>query len=193
MSTTPWHHLGSICHILSQCSSNRLWNNLPASAIISLRVASVSSCRSFLHSFYKADKFSLIGLQLSVLNWRVLLSLVLSDLNSFSFDLRSSFFCCFFFFLCRYIFLSFFAVFFFRTIESSSISTLQLDNPFKLIFIATTTTTRRRTTTARRRRRRRRRTTTTTTTATTTTTTTTTTKTTTTTTTTTTESRQEYL
>ena len=39
------------------CFSIRLWNTLPASAISQSR--SVSSFRSFLHSFYKADKFSL--------------------------------------------------------------------------------------------------------------------------------------
>ena len=39
------------------CDSIRLWNTLPASAISQSR--SVSSFRSFLHSFYKADKFSL--------------------------------------------------------------------------------------------------------------------------------------
>ena len=38
------------------CFSIRLWNTLPASAISQSR--SVSSFRSFLHSFYKADKFS---------------------------------------------------------------------------------------------------------------------------------------
>ena len=37
------------------CFSICLWNNLPASAISQCR--SVSSFRSFLHSFYKADKF----------------------------------------------------------------------------------------------------------------------------------------
>ena len=41
------------------CFSIRLWNTLPASAISQSR--SVSSFRFFLHSFYKADKFS-IGL-----------------------------------------------------------------------------------------------------------------------------------
>ena len=39
------------------CFSIRLWNTLPASAISQSR--SVSSFRSFLCSFYKADKFSL--------------------------------------------------------------------------------------------------------------------------------------
>ena len=39
------------------CFSIRLWNTLPASAIS--QSSSVSSFRSFLHSFYKADKFSL--------------------------------------------------------------------------------------------------------------------------------------
>ena len=39
------------------CFSIRLWNTLPASAISQSR--SVSSFRSFLRSFYKADKFSL--------------------------------------------------------------------------------------------------------------------------------------
>ena len=39
------------------CFSIRLWNTLPASAKSQSR--SVSSFRSFLHSFYKADKFSL--------------------------------------------------------------------------------------------------------------------------------------
>ena len=37
------------------CFSIRLWNTLPATAISQSR--SVSSFRSFLHSFYKADKF----------------------------------------------------------------------------------------------------------------------------------------
>ena len=39
------------------CFSIRLWNTLPASAIS--QSSSVSSFRSFLHSFHKADKFSL--------------------------------------------------------------------------------------------------------------------------------------
>ena len=39
------------------CFSIRLWNTPPASAISQSR--SVSSFRSFPHSFYKADKFSL--------------------------------------------------------------------------------------------------------------------------------------
>ena len=45
-----------------QCFSISLWNNLPASAISQSR--SVSTFRTFLYFFYKADKFSL-GLYLS--------------------------------------------------------------------------------------------------------------------------------
>ena len=83
------------------CFSIRLWNTLPASAISQSR--SVSSFRSFLHSFYKADKFSL-GLQLSLRPELVhLFFLLLVCFDFSSLGLRSSFFL--FFFL--YLFLSF--------------------------------------------------------------------------------------
>ena len=109
------------------CFSIRLWNTLPASAIS--QSSSVSSFRFFLHSFYKADKFSL-GLYLSVLNWCILLSFFLSVLTFPPSVFARVFFFSFFFLL---VFLSFLLSFFSCTMEESPlISPLLLDNPLKI-------------------------------------------------------------
>ena len=112
------------------CFSIRLWNTLLASAISQSR--SVSSFMSFLHSFYKADKFSL-GLLLSVLNWCICLSFFLSVLTfprRFSFEFFLFFFLYLFF---LFVFLSFLlSCFFCTTEESPPISPLLLDNPLKI-------------------------------------------------------------